>query len=318
MKLVIAGGSGFIGQEIVRHYRASARESENEMEIVILSRRVERSQRPMIDSSEKWPRVTWVHWQDVERTLDMLEGAQAFINLSGASINRRWSNRGKRAIEHSRVETTRRIGEIVSRLQRKPDVVINASAVGFYGTSWTDEFDESSAPSTRDFLADVVRKWEQESTKIEANRVVRLRIGVVLSNRGGVLPLMLLPYRMGIGGRIGLGKQWMSWIHVEDLVRIIDVCISDERIQGAVNATAPQPVQNEKFGRSLADAIGRPHWLPLPAFMLKIALGEMSMLLLEGQRVVPRKLLDIGFSFRYETIDEALQQLVGRQQVKRL
>jgi hypothetical protein len=177
--------------------------------------------------------------------------------------------------------------------------------------------DTSAQPSTsagrpEDFLAEVVRQWERAADAIEGARVVKLRIGVVLAPDGGALRPMTLPYRLGVGGSIGHGRQWLSWIHIRDLIRIADFCVNNRDISGPVNATAPSPVTNDEFGRTLGRILGRPHFMPVPSFLFRLLFGEMSMLLLKGQRALPDKLIRHGFAFEYPALDQALAQLLKR------
>jgi uncharacterized protein (TIGR01777 family) len=192
-------------------------------------------------------------------------------------------------------------------------VVINASGMSIYGTSLNDTYDERSPHHIVDFLSGIVEEWEQAADQIKGVRVVKIRIGLVIGKDGGAFPKMLLPYKLGVGGKIGSGNQWISWIHIDDMVQLIDTCIQNEQISGPVNATAPNPVTNDQFGRAIAAAWHRPHWFPLPAFMLKLMFGELSTLLLDGQKVLPHVLLNHGFEFKYPTIDQALRDLASNQ-----
>jgi len=205
-----------------------------------------------------------------------------------------------------------RVARLVEQLREKPEVVVNASGISIYGTSETDTYDETSPPRVVDFLSGVVEKWEQAIDGIQSPRVIKLRVGIVLGRDGGAFPKMAIPYKLGVGGRVGSGRQWLSWIHIEDMVRMIDFCIRNPRIRGPVNATAPNPVTYEEFGRTLGKIMRRPHYFPVPAALLKLVFGELSVLLLEGQKVIPRAVLEHGFDFRYPTIETALRQLCGR------
>jgi uncharacterized protein (TIGR01777 family) len=200
----------------------------------------------------------------------------------------------------------------MEKLNRKPNTFLNASAVGFYGTSQTKIFTEADHKAGTDFLASVVEKWEAEATKVEqiGIRTVLLRFGVVLAKDGGALSKMLLPYKFFAGGTVGSGKQWLSWVHVDDLVKMIDFAIKNEHVKGAINITAPHPVQMKVFGQTLASVLNKPHWLPAPSLALKLVLGEMSMLVLEGQKVLPKKAQDLGYQFQYPRLDAALKNLL--------
>jgi uncharacterized protein (TIGR01777 family) len=295
MKVAIAGGTGFIGQHLVRELVRRG------YEVVVISR----STRPVRQSG-----VSVLTWEELDREPQRLDGLYALVNLAGETINQRWTNAAKERILSSRIEATQAVARLVERLAHKPAVVVNGSAVGYYGMSETETFTEESRPGARDFLAEVVARWEAEAEAIPTPRLVLLRTGVVFGREGGAFPKMALPYRLFIGGNVGSGRQWLSWIAVEDLVRLIAFCIETDRMAGPVNAVALQPVTNEQFGRTLGRVMKRPHWLPVPGFMMRLLFGEMADLLLKGQRVLPQKALANGFSFTYNTLEEALKELV--------
>ena len=235
--------------------------------------------------------------------MSLLEGVDAIVNLAGETINQRWTEEAKGRILASRVVATRRVASIVARLQQKPQVVVNGS-----GTSDPEQRDENTVT----LLADVVREWEKAADEIQGVRVVKLRISVVLGRDGGAFGKMFLPYRMFVGGPVGSGKQWLPWIHIRDMVRLIEFCITNEDVAGVVNATAPDAVTNDQFGRALARAAGRPHWMPVPGAMMRLLFGEMADLLLKGQKVEPVEALQHGFVFELGTIEQALRDLVGK------
>ncbi|HEY3174137.1 MAG TPA: TIGR01777 family oxidoreductase [Candidatus Polarisedimenticolia bacterium] len=246
---------------------------------------------------------------DAER----LEGCDAVVHLAGEPIaSGRWSRSRKAAIRGSRAGGTRLLVEGLGRLASKPRALICASAIGYYGDRGDEILTEGSAPGGG-FLAQVVREWEEEAARASAHgiRVVSLRIGVVLAGRGGALPRMLLPFKLGLGGRLGTGRQWMSWIHIQDLVAIIRFALSREDLAGPINAVSPEPVTNASFTTALARTLGRPAVLPAPAFALKLALGEMAgELLLSSQRVIPKRLADFGHVHRFPRVDVALRQIL--------
>lgn len=296
MKIVIFGGSGLIGSRLTEHFHAQG------FEVIVVSRSGRQT-----DASS----VRHISWQQLEEDRSDLERADAFINLAGETINQRWTAEAKRNILDSRLWATGKVTEFVRQLENKPNVVINGSAIGIYGVSGTEVFDETSPVRTDDFLSGVVAKWEKAADAMAPyTRLVKLRIGVVLAKQGGALPKMMLPYKLYIGGRIGSGSQWISWIHIDDLAGFIQFCIEREQISGAVNGTAPHPVTNDAFGRSLGKAMGRPHAFPVPAPVLRILLGEMSALVLEGQRVLPQAAAAHGYVFRYPVIDQAIAALL--------
>ncbi|WP_426453964.1 TIGR01777 family oxidoreductase [Paenibacillus sp. S-38] len=293
MKVAIAGGTGFIGGHLTRYY------TERGWEVVLISRSARSSDHDL---------VKYVSWHELEQDVSALEGVGAVINLAGESINQRWSDAAKERILGSRLESVRRVAGIMERLGEKP-VLVSASGMSVYGLSDTETFTEESPHRLDHFLAEVVEKWEAEIRRVPAARTVMLRVGVVLGRDGGAYPKMRLPFVFGAGGRIGSGRQWLSWIHVDDIIRLIDYCVTHEEMEGPVNATAPEPVTNDAFGRSLAKVMGRPYLFPVPGLVMKLLFGEMSMLLLEGQKVLPQAALSRGFRFTYPTIEEALRRL---------
>jgi uncharacterized protein len=237
------------------------------------------------------------------------EGWDAIVNLAGETINQRWTRSAKSRILESRREAAARVAEWVERMEKKPQVVVNGSGMNIYGTSETSVFDEGSASYTTDFLSGVVSEWEKAADLIKGVRLVKIRVGLVLGTDGGALPPMALPYKMGVGGKVGSGRQWLSWIHIQDMVRLIELAIMDETISGPINATAPHPVTNDAFGMALGRVLNRPHWLPVPATAMRLIFGELSDLLLKGQRVLPAKLLEHGFRFEYPELEPALRSL---------
>jgi uncharacterized protein (TIGR01777 family) len=279
MKIAVAGSSGLIGAELLRELR------ERGDEVVAL------------------PRRGTVRWS--------LEGIEAVVNLAGASIGgKRWSPEYKKEILDSRVLSTRELVEAMRSAERKPLVLVNASAVGFYGGRGDELLDESAGPGA-DFLAGVCQEWEAEARKAEdlGVRSVQPRTGVVLSARGGALQQMLPPFKAFVGGPLGSGKQWFPWIHIADEVAAIMRAI-DSDLRGPVNLASPGIVTMKEFARGLGKALHRPSWAPVPAAPLKILLGEFALVLLEGQRAVPKKLIDTGFKFRFPDLEAALGDLL--------
>jgi uncharacterized protein (TIGR01777 family) len=244
-----------------------------------------------------------------------LEGCDAVVHLAGEPIAAgRWNASRKQKILRSRVEGTRLLVEGLSRIARRPKVLVSASAIGYYGSRADQELTESSAPGD-DFLARVVKEWEAQAARATSLgiRVVELRFGIVLSAKGGALVKMLAPFKLGLGGRLGDGRQWMSWIHIEDLVRVILFAMQGEDLSGPINTVAPEPARNADFTHALAGALHRPALLPAPAFAMRLALGEMAdALLLSSARVVPGRLAQAGFTWKFPRLEAALQNLVGR------
>jgi uncharacterized protein (TIGR01777 family) len=243
-----------------------------------------------------------------------LEGVDAVVHLAGESISGglRWTEEKKQAIRDSRVLGTRSIVEAMAGMKAKPGVFISSSAIGFYGDRGDEVMTESSSAGDT-FLSDVSRAWEAESRRAEdlGIRTVLLRTGIVLAKEGGALATMLTPFKLGVGGVVGSGKQWMSWVSLDDMVGIINFLIENENIRGAVNAVAPTPVTNEQFTKALGDVLYRPTFLPLPAFAVNMIFGEMGdALLLASTRVVPKRLEDAGYKFGQTDVRSAIEHAV--------
>lgn len=296
MKYVVAGGTGFVGQALVRMWLQAGHE------VIVVSR-----------SSKAVQGAHVVGWD--ERALAAaLDGADAVVNLAGASLAAgRWTSAHKARIRHSRVHATRSIVSALGRTGRRPAVLINGSAVGYYGHD-NRHVTEASAPGN-DFLSSVCQAWEAEAQAARALgvRVVLLRTGLVFGP-GGSLPRLALPFRLFAGGPLGSGNQWVSWIHREDLVRLIDFATQRDDAEGPINAVAPQAVTNRALSQALARMLHRPCWLPTPGPLLRLALGEMAdALLLGGQRVEPHRAKELGFAYRFPEVEGALcHALSGR------
>ena len=235
----------------------------------------------------------------------------AICNLAGASLNRkRWSAAYRREIVRSRVDTVRAVIAALQSLPAAPEAYVQASAIGYYGPSLTETFTEVSPPGN-DFLARVCVEWEQAAEPLRTlTRVAILRFGMVLGRDGGALPLLWPIFQMGLGGTLGTGDQWISWIHVDDAARLAAWLIADARAEGAFNATAPHPVRMREFTRTLAEVLHRPHLTHVPSAALRLALGRRATLVLDGQRVLPQRGLDLGFSFAFPTLEEALRDFL--------
>jgi uncharacterized protein len=257
-----------------------------------------------------------IHWDPSRNVIDAakLEGFDAVVHLAGENIAaRRWNAEQKARIRDSRVQGTRLLAETLGKLQRPPRALIAASAIGFYGDRGDEVLNESSAAGTG-FLADVCRDWEAATASAAGIRVVNLRFGVILSPKGGALAQMLTPFRMGVGGRIGSGKQWMSWIALDDVIGAIHHALATESLRGPVNAVAPQAVTNREFTKTLGQVLHRPTFLPMPAFAARLALGEMAdELLLASARVEPKTLLESNYRFVYGNLEDALRHLLGKE-----
>jgi len=242
-------------------------------------------------------------------------GADAVVNLAGVPVaGKRWTAERKAELRASRVDTTRALVTALAKMNARPRVLVSISGTGFYGNRGDEVLTEESAPGT-DFLARLAKDWEGEALKAEALgiRVVLARFGVVLAKHGGALPQMTLPFRFFVGGKIGSGKQWLSWITLEDAVEAIKFALENGNLRGPINFVSPRPVQNAEFTKALAHAMHRPALFPAPAFALRLALGEMAdALLLSSQRVLPRKLEQLGFQFRHSELNATLNAILRR------
>jgi len=297
MRVAVTGGTGFIGQALVKALTARGDEA------IVVTRSVP-------EASRRYNGVKYATWEEAAAA-DRIGRVDAIVNLAGESINQRWTAASKRRIVQSRLQATDNAAAIAAAQPDRPKVVVNASGISVYGPSDHEVFDESGRPGN-DFLSDVVTQWEAAADRIPAVRLVKLRIGLVVHDSGGAFPLMALPYKLFVGGKVGSGKQWLPWIHLDDMVRLLLFCLDTDSLSGPVNACAPEAVTNEQFGRAIARAFGRPHWFPVPAFVFRTLFGEMSSLLLEGQHAVPRRAVEAGFQFRYPTAIEALQEISSK------
>lgn len=243
---------------------------------------------------------------------DALVGADAVIHLAGEPVAQRWTPEVKKRIYSSRVDGTRHLVNALSTQSRRPQVLICASAIGYYGSRGDEVLTETSAPGD-DFLAHVVVDWEKAAALAESLgiRVVRMRFGMVLGKEGGALAKMLPPFRFGVGGRLGSGRQWTAWIHIDDLVNLIVFALTTASVIGAMNATAPEPVTNAEFTKELAAAVHRPAIFPVPKIALKLLFGEMAGMLLASQRVIPESAHLVGFVFQHPKLGRALRRLVS-------
>lgn len=295
MKVAVAGGTGFVGKAVVDRLRSLGHS------VVVLTRDI-----PGAKTKLSGEGVEFATYEGLEQTLS---GCDGVVNLAGEPIaESRWTPEVKQKILDSRIQTTEAIVSAIAQANPKPQVLVNASALGFYGTSETASFDETSAAGS-DFLATVCQAWEAAAQPVQA-RLVTLRIGIVLGD-GGALGKMLTPFRMFAGGPIGTGKQWFSWIHLEDLASLIVAGLTDSQMQGTYNATAPNPVRMNDVCQALGKALNRPSWLPVPPFALDLLLGDGAKVVLEGQQVLPKRLVEQGFQYQYERIGNAIEAIVN-------
>ncbi|MGH1438510.1 MAG: TIGR01777 family oxidoreductase [Cellvibrionaceae bacterium] len=295
MHILVTGGTGFIGQPLVELLLARG---EN---LTLLCRNFNKAKAMFGD------RVNLVG----SLTNIALE-ADAVINLAGEPIvDKRWSDQRKQVLKDSRIGVTSELIEWIKQSANKPTILISGSAIGYYGNYPEDkQVTEINKPRSC-FASELCQEWEATALEAESLgvRVCLVRTGIVLAAHGGALKRMLLPFKMGLGGRIGNGEQWFSWIHLQDMLSLLLFLLDNDRIRGAVNATAAHPVTNDVFSKQLASALNRPALLPMPEFMAKLLFGEASELLLEGQKVVPKKLLDHGFKFEYAQVSTALRAI---------
>ncbi len=300
MKIIIAGGSGFIGNKLTDLLMKQGHE------VIILTRK----KRPPLSG------VMYVEWlTEGAAPENEIRDADAVINLAGVSINDgRWTPEHQRKIYDSRMIATDELLIIISTLRKKPSVFINASAIGIYPVSLDEVYTEESKTMPNDFLGKTVLDWEHKAKQAEKSgaRTVFMRFGVVLGREGGALPLMALPYKLFAGGTVGSGEQWVSWVHVTDIVRAISFALHNEQLHGPVNVTAPSPLRMKEFGKTIGSVLKRPHWFPVPSFAMKLALGQKSKLVLEGQKVLPNVLMEEGFQFEFLELEEALIDLFNR------
>ncbi|MBP7332817.1 MAG: TIGR01777 family oxidoreductase [Firmicutes bacterium] len=298
MNVLIFGGTGFVGRNLTDELLA------NGYQVSVVTRNRQKTANSLRSG------VKLIEWDNISPLSFVCElpETDAVINLAGESIgNRRWSASVKQEILASRIRT---IGAIVTAINKRtiqPKVLISASAVGYYGPRQDDEITESAAAG-QDFLAQVCRDWENEAYKVQSglSRVATIRIGVVLGDEGA-LNRMAMPFKFYIGGPLGTGNQWLSWIHIQDLTNMIRFIIEHPELIGPINATAPEAVRMRDFCKVLGEVLRRPSWLPVPEIMLKLALGQMAEMLLHGQRAVPEKILGAGFRFKFPNLRSALE-----------
>lgn len=298
MKIVIAGGTGFVGRSLTKLLLEMGHE------IIILTR----------NKTSRENDIQYVQWlQHGAKPEQLLDDVDAFVNLAGISLNNgRWTKKQKKAIYTSRMEATLEIVRIIEHLTSKPKVLVNASAVGIYPTSTTTIYTEDSTDYATDFLGTTVYDWERHAKRAEklGVRVALARFGVILGRTSGALPSMLLPYKLHIGGTIGSGEQWLSWVHVEDVARAIYFAITNNDIHGPFNVTAPHATRMKDFGITIASVMGKRHWMPVPSVAMRLVLGEQSTLVLEGQHVLPTVLEKHYFTFNFPYLNDALKDLL--------
>lgn len=301
MHILVTGGTGFIGSSLVEHLKRQGHS------LTVLTRN------PDSSALAGDAAITLI------QSLTQIPSGQtidAIINLAGEGIaDKRWSDKRKQVLMDSRLKTTQAILDLIDRMPSKPHCLISGSAVGYYGDQGDNEVDESSTPS-EDFGHELCQRWETLAMQAQERdvRICILRTGLVVGPNGGFLKRMLLPFKLGLGGRLGNGRQWLSWIHREDLIRLILWLLNNTDCSGPYNGVSPNPVTNEQFTKILAHCLHRPAFLPAPAPVLKLALGEMSSLLLTGQRVTPKRALAQGFKFNFRQLESALEDVLKTQE----
>ena len=300
MKVAITGATGFVGSRLVEELQARGHQA------LILTRNRDAALKafPKVEAVAYTPTESG-SWQEE------IAGCDGVVHLAGEPIaESRWTPKQKQEILTSRQLSTRKIVEAIAKSNPKPSVLVNASAIGYYGTSETASFDETS-PSSNDFLAEVCQAWEAEAQKVKqvGVRLVVVRLGIVLGD-GGALAKMIPPFKLFAGGPLGTGKQWFSWIHRDDLVNLILEALTRKDIEGVLNATAPNPVRMSEFCQVLGKTLNRPSWLPVPSFVPEALLGEGAKVVLEGQQVLPKRTTSYGFDYKYPTLEQALAEIL--------
>lgn len=293
---LITGGTGMVGTQLVEAIKQS------DAHITILTRQ---------DKSTSHPKITYVNWSKTNWE-SQIPDIDIVINLAGASLMKRWTKEHKQAIMLSRIQSTQALFDLFKNRKQKPSVFFNASAVGYYKPDYDRTYTELYKSLPFDFLSEVVYQWERRARQFESlgTRVVIGRFGMILAEDGGALPLMKLPYEFYLGGKLGSGRQWYSWIHLDDLTRAILYTINNENAHGVFNFTAPIVEHQNLFGYTLARVTHRPHFTWVPALALRLALGQMSTVVLDTQKVIPNKLQAIDFKFKYPDLKIALEDLV--------
>jgi uncharacterized protein (TIGR01777 family) len=300
MRVIVTGGTGLIGRSLAEQMAGEGHE------VIVLSRNPEGAK-----GFSEGVRVVGWDARTPQGWSDWVEGADAIVNLAGAGLaDWLWTKSRKQTLLDSRVWAGQAVAEAVAMANQKPGVVIQSSAVGYYGPRGDEAIEESEQPGS-DFLADLCQQWEESTRPVEDHGVRRaiIRTGLVLSRKGGVLPRLLLPIRLFVGGRLGSGKQYYSWIHLDDELRAIRFLIENASARGPFNLAAPASLPNQAFIETVSRALGRPAWLPLPEFALRLLVGDMATVLVDGQRVVPAKLTEAGFEFKYPVLEQAMETL---------
>jgi uncharacterized protein len=300
MKVFMTGGTGFVGARLTKFL------IERGHDVTIMVRHARSSANDKSLGFVEGDGTKPGNWQEVVADHDLL------INLAGASVFKRWDEKYKKLLRDSRILTTRNLVEAIPAEPQSDTTLLSTSGTGYYGFTGDQEVDERTPPG-RDFLAQLARDWEVEALKAQSKgvRVVTTRFGIVLGKDGGALKQMALPFRFFVGGPVGSGEQWVPWVHIEDLCRAMLFLAENGGINGPVNLTAPEPIKNKDLARAIGQALQRPSFMPAPAFMIKLVLGEFGSVILEGQRALPKVLQEQGFAFSYPKIQDAVNQVLA-------
>lgn len=294
MNFLITGGTGFVGQRLTNKL------IENNHHVYVLTR-----------NPKKHPNNSQVTYISFDYKVSRFPKIHGVINLAGESIFGKWTEQKKEDILNSRLKVTEKVIQLISKMDSMPDVFVNASAVGFYGMSNSVIFTEDTKTPAKDFLADVVSKWEDAALDAEdfGIRTVRTRFGIILDGNNGALSMMDKPFKGFIGGMIGNGEQWMSWVHIDDVVDLIYYAITKDYVKGPINVTAPNPVRNKDFTQVLGRVLNRPTLFTVPKTIINLAFGEMGQLITRGQYVLPKKAIEFGYNFKYSQLNDALKSI---------
>lgn len=307
MKIAVTGATGFVGSRLV------ARLVEESHDIKVLTRNVEKARK--VFAASKFKPLKFVAYKPMKsgEWQGEISGCDGVINLAGEPISERWSGDRKTKILNSRKLGTEKIVEAIAKANPKPSILVSSSAIGYYGTSETAEFLETSEPAEHDFLSEVCQAWEAEANKAKDSgaRVVIIRTGIVLGD-GGAIGKMITPFKLYAGGPIGSGRQWFSWIHIDDLVSLYIKALLDPAMHGAYNGTAPKPLRMKEVADTLGEVMDRPSWLPVPDFAIEALLGDGAVVVLKGQKVLPERTQAAGFSYDYAEAKDALADVVKK------
>ncbi|XP_038725558.1 epimerase family protein SDR39U1 homolog, chloroplastic-like isoform X2 [Tripterygium wilfordii] len=302
MTVSVTGATGFIGRRLVQRLQA------DNHYIRVLTR--SKSKAELIFPVKDFPGIVIAEEPEWK---SCIQGSTAVVNLAGTPISTRWSSEIKKDIKQSRIRVTSKVVDLINNSPEgvRPTVLVSATAVGYYGTSETQVFDERS-PSGNDYLAEICREWEATALKVNKDvRLALIRIGVVLGKDGGALAKMIPLFMVFVGGPVGSGRQWFSWIHLDDIVNLIYEALSNPSYKGVINGTAPHPVRFAEMCEQLGNVLGRPSWLPVPDFALKAVLGEGASVVLDGQKVVPARAQELGFRYKYPHVKDALKAILS-------